>query len=143
MQILNKDLLTVDEGIIIHQVNCQGVIGSGVAKQIANKYPKVKEEYQRLCRELGDDRVFGKIQLVNIRDKLFIGNLFTQKYYGRTGKFTDENMLVQSIRYVCMKFSGENVYAPYGIGCGLGGGNWDKIFEQTKEIKNLVYCKKE
>ena len=33
---VKKDLLT-SEGIIAHQVNCKGVMGAGVAKQIKEK----------------------------------------------------------------------------------------------------------
>lgn len=35
--------MEIEEGIIIHQANCQGVMNSGVAKAIVTKYPKVKK----------------------------------------------------------------------------------------------------
>ena len=34
------DLLTAPQKCIAHQVNCQGVMGSGVARAIRNEYPK-------------------------------------------------------------------------------------------------------
>ena len=40
------DLLTAPQKCIAHQVNCQGVMGSGVAKAIRNEYPKVYKEYK-------------------------------------------------------------------------------------------------
>lgn len=94
-----------------------------------------------LFKELGDDKMYGKVQLVQVTDNLIVCNSFSQKYYGRTGKFTDENLLVRAITYICKKFSKENVYAPYGIGCGLGGGDWNKVEEQTRDLENLIYCK--
>ena len=39
------NLLTAPQKCIAHQVNCQGVMGSGVAKAIKNEYPKVYKEY--------------------------------------------------------------------------------------------------
>ena len=35
------NLLDKQWDIFCHQVNCKGVMGSGIAKQIAEKYPEV------------------------------------------------------------------------------------------------------
>ena len=34
-----------DADIICHQVNCQGVMGSGVAKEVRERFPNVYEEF--------------------------------------------------------------------------------------------------
>ena len=34
-----------DADIICHQVNCQGVMGSGVAKEVRERFPNVYEQY--------------------------------------------------------------------------------------------------
>lgn len=34
-----------DADIICHQVNCQGVMGSGVAKEVRERYPEVYYAY--------------------------------------------------------------------------------------------------
>lgn len=39
-----------DAKIICHQVNCQGVMGSGVAKEVRERYPKVYEQYHEFMR---------------------------------------------------------------------------------------------
>ena len=48
---LTGDLLVAQEelnlDVICHQVNCQGVMGSGIAKQIRDTYPIVFENYKR------------------------------------------------------------------------------------------------
>ena len=38
--------------IICHQVNCQGKMGSGVAKRIRNAYPIVYTNYMKKCEEI-------------------------------------------------------------------------------------------
>ena len=48
--------------IICHQVNCQGVMGSGIAKQVREKYPNVYNSYKKACDKLGAYGVFGKIE---------------------------------------------------------------------------------
>ena len=40
----NGDLLESNCNFICHQVNCQGVMGSGIAKQIRNLFPFVYED---------------------------------------------------------------------------------------------------
>lgn len=49
------NILDAEEDIICHQVNCKGVMGAGLAKQIKSKYPNVYKDYKRLCAEQGDD----------------------------------------------------------------------------------------
>ena len=50
---MNGDLLVAQEelnlDIICHQVNCQGKMNSGIAKQIREKWPVVYKKYSELC----------------------------------------------------------------------------------------------
>ena len=46
IKIVKGNLLDATEDIIAHQVNCMGVMGSGLAKQIRNKYPEVYANYK-------------------------------------------------------------------------------------------------
>ena len=47
------DLLRSDVAIIAHQVNCQGVMGAGVARQIRHRILTAEQyrAYQQLCRK--------------------------------------------------------------------------------------------
>ena len=38
-----------DRNIIIQQVNCQGAMNSGIAKQIRDRYPDVFTVYKEMC----------------------------------------------------------------------------------------------
>ena len=118
MKIINKDITTLKKGILLQQVNCQNAMGSGVAKAIYTKWPIVKED-------------------------LLVVNSFTQLTYGRTGKHTNEDLLIRNIKTIADKYSNEILVIPYLIGCGLGGGKWNYIFENIKNIKNLLICKYE
>ena len=46
---LDGNLLDSNADIIIHQVNCQGAMNSGVAKAIREKWPIVFDKYSKLC----------------------------------------------------------------------------------------------
>lgn len=74
---------------------------------------------------------------------------FSQWDCGTDGKhYTDDQRLVNNIKTACQDRAisscepYETVYIPYKIGCGLGGGNWDYIYNQIKGIPNLVILKR-
>ena len=39
-----SDVTKISRGVIMHQVNCQNLMGAGVAKALYTKYPQVKEK---------------------------------------------------------------------------------------------------
>ena len=47
IKIIDGDLFETDAKFIVHQVNCMGRMGSGVALQVKEKYPHVYEEYAK------------------------------------------------------------------------------------------------
>lgn len=138
MKIIDKDILDITEGIIVHQVNCQYKMGAGLAKQIVNKYPQVYKEY--MDYNYWD---LGKTQFVKINPKLFICNLAGQKYYGRYKLFTDYDALKTGFISVNNFNKDLQIYLPYKIGCGLAGGDWEIVLKIIKEtIPNAIICKK-
>lgn len=135
IKIVEGDLLLAKEHIIAHQVNCMGVMGSGVAKQIRNKYPQVYEEYLEKVDEytVGEDlreNLLGVIQAVVISDDKIVVNMFAQHKYGYDGKqYTDTEALFKcllAIRSVAEK-NNISVALPYKVGSYRGGANWDEV----------------
>lgn len=55
IKIVNGNILKCCENIIVHQVNVQGIMGGGVARQLADKYKGLEEFYLKHCRELEND----------------------------------------------------------------------------------------
>ena len=127
----------VKSGLILQQVNCQGVMGSGVAAAIRRRWPVVYDEYVqfvgRASNEFGQGaHLLGNMQVVSVEPGLSVVNLFSQQYYGRTGeRFTSYDALDTSLAEL-RKFMDsrdipqEDVHHPL-IGSGLGGGNWPII----------------
>ena len=107
----NQSVLDFKEhAIIVHGVNCQGKMNSGVAKAIREAFPVVYEEYMKLynnkyqggtvdgqtwSRFLDSNRndpLLGMAQVVRVGETLYVGNLFTQQFYGRDGKkYAEQN----------------------------------------------------
>lgn len=49
IQVIAGDITKAKENIIGHQVNCKGVMGSGVALDLRNKYPAIFDPYKNNC----------------------------------------------------------------------------------------------
>ena len=130
------DIFQSDADVILHQVNCQGVMGSGIARQVRIMYPNVYNEYWRFCMSNADRRkgMLGIAQFVIVAPNRYIVNLFAQEYYGRGGKcYTDYEALRQCLHRVNSNFRGQMVAIPYLMGCDRGGGNWDIVYKIIKE----------
>ena len=126
MNIINGDLLQFTEGVIIHQVNNRRVMGAGVAKSIATKYPMHKQDYLNSKLDLGS------IVITKLSNKFAILGLVAQNGYGRDSShcYTDYEALkdcLMRIAYWHKLNPTVKYYVPYGIGCGLANGNWNTV----------------
>lgn len=74
------DIFESGADVICHQVNCQGAMNSGVAKQVKEKYPKVYKAYKKVCSS--GERLLGRTQIIPINDTQSIVNLFAQYNFG-------------------------------------------------------------
>ncbi|MEK4025373.1 macro domain-containing protein [Sporosarcina sp. FSL W7-1283] len=122
------NLLDAPEVIIGHQVNCKFVMGAGLAKQIRQVYPEAYYSYMSASHQ---SDLLGKIQVVNINSKRTVVNLFAQYNYGRTGLYTDYQALKETLVKL-RKYASKNnlgVALPYGLGCGLAGGDWNTVIK--------------
>ncbi len=161
---INKDILTVDKGVIIHSVNCIGGVG-GLAGAIARKWPinaekyRAHVEYQELPTML-----LGSVFEVSVAHNVIVANLFGQNNVGTKERQTEYSALISGFRKINQTFfvgddflegkdSGfritlSDIYIPYKIGCGLGGANWnivEEIIHKTfeKSTKSVYICKHE
>lgn len=142
LSIQKVDILSFTKGIIAHQCNCRGVMNGGLAKQVRLKYPLVYEEYMKACR--AKEFVLGCIQPIQINKYLYVVNMAGQDGFGRDKVYTDMEALYKCLTQL-NKFSESNnlpIYLPYGLGCGLGGGDWNSVYTLIEDTcPNAVLCK--
>lgn len=124
MRVKSGNLLDINHGIIVHQVNCQGVMGAGLAEALRRKYPKIYPRYREFC-QAGKLRP-GMVQFVKQSDTLYVCNLAGQDEYGSDRRHTDYDALrtaLTKLHQVGLQRS-LPIYLPYNMGCKLGGGDW-------------------
>lgn len=134
------DLLTErPNSVIIHGCNCQGVMGSGVALAVKNKYFHAYEEYVDLCEAWKPEELLGQIQVIAINDFAlpnYLINAFTQLNFGQGRQVNYDaiyEVFTRTNEFMKMLMRDNTLYFPK-IGAGLGGGNWNiikTIIEET------------
>ena len=133
----NGDILKATENLIAHQVNVQGVFGGGLALQIAKQYPNVEKEYQKACVGMKNDYqvLKGQYIMVNIGDKDFIANCFTQKPNFDTDYVALKDCFIKLLK-LC-KGINLTIAVPYGYGCGISNGNWDEVETILRSLSEI------
>jgi O-acetyl-ADP-ribose deacetylase (regulator of RNase III) len=146
IKILEGNILDADETIICQQVNCKGVMGSGLAKQIRNKYPNVYTDYKLFCKTVKNP--LGQVNSVVVQDKEkglnhIIMNIFGQDGYGRDRRYTDYNALEMGLQSIYNEVTtegkflyGKSIAIPYNLGCGLAGGDWNVVCKIIEDVFN-------
>ena len=153
MIIIEGDLLNAPFQIIAHQVNCMGVMGAGVAKSLRLKYPGLYESYKETCDLYERDRkdLLGFCHWYRAEDRKIVLNLFGQYGFGRDKRYTDYEAFdkamrngIEEIKNEAFKEDGIQlcIAIPYGIGCGLAGGDWSEvkeILEKIEQDENVLF----
>lgn len=140
--------------IIAHQVNCQGVMGAGVAAQIKKKWPEVFEAYQTYCSKNKVADLLGSSCWADVGEHYpfkTVVNLFAQDGYGRDKRYTDYEALHDAlVEFITVYRFNESIpektqltiSIPYMMGCGLAGGDWAVVQAILCEIEkqfNVVF----
>ena len=136
LMVINKDIFLGKQDIVCHQVNCQGVMGRGIAKTIRERFPECFEEYKITCDSVENKKdLLGRAFIVDCGDKM-IANLFAQETYGASGCYTDYEAFKNALLSVKdeAKELGLSISIPYGIGASLAGGDWNIISRIIKEV---------
>lgn len=148
MKELEGNILSVQEGIIVHGCNCRGVMGAGIARQIRDKWPDVYSAYSshraKAGLRLGDVVAVGGKGLFErkaaarhlntvshqLPDGLIVVNAMTQYDFGndKTVVYADAEAIYAAFARirVIARDSGLPVHFPQ-IGCGLANGKWEHV----------------
>jgi O-acetyl-ADP-ribose deacetylase (regulator of RNase III) len=146
---------------IAHSCNCQNVMGAGIAKQIKDRYPQAfKADHERWSNEYNDggnwrcqigdySKAVIETQWTHLPHAT-IYNLYTQsgystskrevnyEYFWKAMKAMQEDLLFNQHELNARQVVG----VPYGISCGLAGGNWKIIKAIIEDIflDSMIEC---
>lgn len=135
MEIINDNIFNCKENVIVHQTNCQGVMGHGIAKQIKDRYPEVFNGYYHYCKTQLAEEILGTSLICEANDGKYIANLFGQLNFG-TGLQTDYDKFRHGLQEIhdFAKDRNLSVAIPYKIGCGLAHGDWNTVYDIITDV---------
>lgn len=123
------NMLQMEQGILVHGCNAQGVMGSGIAAQIRFRYPEVFEDYSHDFNTKG--LKLGEVIFTEIdpAQGFYIASAITQQFYGKDGKkYVSYKGVHDAFKEIAKEAEdrGLSVHYPQ-IGAGLAGGDWATI----------------
>ena len=160
-KVVQKNLFDSDAQVLVHQVNCIGRMGSGIAKQVRDRFPDVFCAYHKAVKTLKGNCLGGCLVCETGIPGKRIANLFGQYYYRG---FKEDDLYLcdpfyyqpeltqdcQAIRFTNyeafwkglqrlkneLRENETKIAFPYLIGCDRGGAKWSIIEAMIKETFN-------
>lgn len=125
--------------VLVHQVNCQRAMGSGIAGVIRSRYPAHYQDYMRGPQRLGS--YFTTSVDIESGGVAQIAGIFGQLAYGVDKRHTNYAALISGLCKLMDSYSHMRqiftIGIPHGIGCGLGGGDWDVVEMLLNELGSM------
>ncbi len=114
--------------VVGHQVNTRGQMSHGLARQIRERYPLAYTAYRDALRD--HTLVLGGICPVEVAPDHWIVHMAGQRRaHGWPRQKTDYVALTRALVALNDRSARDErtVALPYGLGCGLGGGQWPVV----------------
>jgi len=129
--------------IIVHGANCQNTMGSGIAGQIAKRFPQAVEADKKTVAG-GRDKL-GHYSFARVPGKddhhFYIINAYTQFNYGGGSDLFEYEHFDRFLKglSLCLTCTPgvTRIGFPY-IGCGLAGGDENRIVEKIEEFSKIL-----
>ena len=121
----NGNIFDQDVEAIVNPVNCKGVMGAGLAKQVKERYPFVFKQYVAACRE--GELSPGHLQVVYNRSSSpspkYIINFATKDDWVDPSCLEYIESGIRRLE-MAIRYKGIRTIAIPALGCGLGQLSW-------------------
>lgn len=131
---------STESTLLIHQCNCFTTMGSGIAREIREKYPEAYQVDQKTIK--GDRNKLGTCSFAKVIvapvDK-WVGNLYGQYNYGKDSRKTNYEAVYSGLltaKNFCLSSAIHRILIPYKMSSNLAGGDFriirsmiDVVFE--------------
>lgn len=123
IQLVKGDIFSSKCQALVNPVNCEGVMGKGLAKAFKDRWPEMFREYQAACMK--KEVQIGRPTIWRGLDKWVI-NFPTKDSWRRASKieYIDQGLVALKSN---LKEWGVGSLAMPALGCGLGGLEWSKV----------------
>jgi O-acetyl-ADP-ribose deacetylase (regulator of RNase III) len=144
LNIINGNLLDSDCQYIAHQCNCYSRRGAGLASAIFKAFPWA-DVYSSRSERGNDASLFGSITFHGDpkRGQRHVINIYGQLKPGKPSPGSDSaasrlEAFSKALDQIAEAPGLKSIGFPYGIGCGLAGGDWNEYESLLKDFAERV-----
>lgn len=124
---------------IINTVNCEGKMGKGLAYQFKKKFPKMEQDYVKVCKN--GELYPGKLHIYQ-ENKFLIINFPTKNKWREKSKIEYIINGLRKLKEEIVKRDIKSVAIP-PLGAGNGGLNWNEVKSEINnellDMKNILF----
>ena len=146
------DLFSTDVEALVNTVNCNGVMGRGIALEFKKRYPKNFQAYREAC--IRDEVQPGKMFVFELPstyhqpalssmateleteqppEPRYIINFPTKRHWRGKSRMEDIDSGLEALRQEIVDRNIKSIAIP-ALGCGLGGLKWDDVRPRIAEM---------
>ena len=130
LEFVTGDMFERPADIRVNTVNCEGVMGAGVALAFKRRYPEMFRDYQAACR---DGRLApGRIHVWRSLSGEWVINFPTKRHWRDGSRYEDIETGLKSLREYLAHQGAVRVSLP-ALGCGHGGLDWSRVSSMIRE----------
>lgn len=123
--------------VLVNPVNCVGVMGKGLAKQFAMRYPEIIEPYKLDCD--AGKICMGRVKLYDVPNGRYVVCFPTKWSWRSKSRLKDVDDGLCSLRAMVVRHGLESMAIP-ALGCGLGGLRWEDVQPMISENLGDLDC---
>lgn len=145
LKVFNGNILDSSAKYIAHQTNCISTHSAGLAKQIFERFPYADVYSERALANHADAP--GTIAIRGDgKDHRFIIGMMAQYFPGapkypestKDGALARKRYFFSCLEHISKIPDLESIAFPYGIGCGMAGGDWKWYEEVLEKFANYL-----
>jgi len=134
-EIKQKSLFDSGAVALVNPVNCEGVMGAGLALEFKTRFPSAFVDYHLRCRNKG--LVPGELHTYKMLDGRWIINFPTKTLWKQKSKIEYVQAgLPALIDFI--KMNAISSIAVPALGCGLGGLSWPHVKREIEAAFNTL-----
>jgi len=124
----NENILSAPVQAIVNPVNCVGVMGAGLARQIAQAFPEILPAYKDACRtgKIAPGKLFVHDVIRPDGRRGLVVDLPTKRHWKDPSHRADIEQGLAALVFEIHARKIETLAVP-ALGCGLGGLSWPTV----------------
>lgn len=131
IKVSKTDMFSSPAQFLVNPVNCEGVMGLGLALEFKKLYPEMFKEYKETCARgelsIGQLHVWKDPTTLNS-----VINFPTKRHWRNRSYYSDIELGLIALRDFFRNLAPEErncvIHVP-ALGCGLGGLKWEQVLE--------------